>query len=245
MKVTLWLLLAMLWAQPGAAADLHIASAANFRSTLEQLLQDFPASNQEIAVSYASTGALYAQIRHGAPFDILLAADVATPARLASDGLAEAASRRTYARGQLALVYQPHLEALAKQGPLSILRQPQLTLAVANPHLAPYGRAAASVLEKLPSATRPQVITGTNILQAYQLWYSGGADAALIARSMAPENYLPIPAQWHEPIDQQVILLNGGNENALAARFLTYLASDRAQEIILADGYLDPGISDE
>ena len=245
MKVTIWLLLATLWALPGAAADLHIASAANFRSTLEQLLQDFPSSGQEIAVSYASTGALYAQIRHGAPFDILLAADVATPVRLASDGLAQAASRRTYARGQLALVYQPHLKALANQGPLSVLNQPQLTLAVANPRLAPYGRAAASVLARLPPATHPQLITGTNILQAYQLWYSGGADTALIARSMAPENYLPIPAQWHEPIDQQVILLNSGADNALAARFLTYLASSRAQQIILADGYLDPGITDE
>lgn len=245
MKVTLWLLLVALWALPGAAADLHLASAANFRSTLEQLLLDFPSSDQEIAVSYASTGALYAQIRHGAPFDILLAADTATPARLASEGLAQAETRRTYARGQLVLVYQPHLQPRTSEGPLSLLSNSQLTLAVANPLLAPYGRAAASVVARLAPETHPQLITGTNILQTYQLWYSGGADTALVARSMAPADYLPLPANWYEPIDQQVIMLNAGASKPLAASFLKYLASARARQIILADGYLDPGIADE
>ena len=191
-KSGLGILVFLLLSPAACGAALQVAVASNFRSTLEQLAPGFNREQAEdIKISSGSSGMLYAQIVHGAPFDVFLSADSSYPRRLEQDGLA--LHRRTYARGILVLVYQPELAELAQTGAAAILRRPGLSLAIANPRLAPYGIAAQQVLERLGSKPSP-LLRGANISQAYQMWRGGGADAALVARSQVLARILHQPS---------------------------------------------------
>jgi molybdenum ABC transporter molybdate-binding protein len=230
---------------PAAAESLHIGCAANFKPTLHDLLQDFdPAGTHNIRVSSASTGTLYAQAIHGAPYDIILAADELRPQRLEQEGHAVAGSRFTYAVGQLVLVYQVSLENRAASGLEQILRMNGLTLAIANPELAPYGKAAAMVLER-PDLYNPErsLLRASNVLQAYQMWFSGGADAALVARSLlgetARQDFLAVPNDWYTPLAQQAVLMQSAANKPLARELMVYLQSGRARDIITRHGYIE------
>ena len=99
------LLLALAVLGSGARADaLQVAVAANFSAAAKQIAAAFEHdTGHEVKLSFGATGTFYAQIEAGAPFDVLLAADQATPAKLAREGKALAATRRTYAVGKLVL----------------------------------------------------------------------------------------------------------------------------------------------
>ncbi len=223
---------------------LRIAVASNFASTLAVLVERYVADTDErIITSSGSTGALYTQIIHGAPFDLLLAADTLRPARLAEEGLGLGAPR-TYALGKLVLAYQPQFELTARQGHAALLSLPGLNLAVANPELAPYGRAARAVLARLPEAS-PRLITGANVGQAMQMWVSGGADAALVAASFQPARYLPIPVEWYPAIEQQGLVLATTPQRARASAFLDWLTGPGGREIVRSQGYRLPDSSDD
>jgi molybdate transport system substrate-binding protein len=218
-------LLLFLAANPVQADDtLRIAVAANFRHVLEQASDAFQEqTGQRVVLSSASTGVLYTQIKYGAPFDLYFAADRATPGKLAT------ASRSSfcYARGRLVLA--------GGSGGLEAMADPGLSLAIANPALAPYGSAALEVLEREEfQAGKPRkLLTGSNVIQAYQFWYSGGADLALVPRSLAPQG-TPIPADWHQPIEQHAIALRQG---AAVEAYLNWINSDTVQALIQNAGY--------
>jgi molybdate transport system substrate-binding protein len=230
-----------LLASPMVTAEvLHVASAANFKHSLQLLIRDFnPEDGHRITISSASTGTLYAQAIHGAPFDILLAADALRPEKLEQQGYAVKGSRITYAYGQLALVYQPGLAPAATAGLEHFLAQPGLSLAIANPDLAPYGIAAAEVLAR-PALrnTARTVLRASNVMQAYQMLFSGGADAALVARSLVESNFLPVPPTWHMELRQQAVLMQQAANKPLAREFMDYLQSAQAHAIIRQQGYL-------
>ena len=157
------------------ADDLRIGVASNFRSTLEQIATGFElAHNIEVEVSAASTGALFAQVKSGAPFDILFAADSIRPALLESEG--HTRLRRTYAYGQL-VFWTP-----GKPANETTLKQYKGTMAIANPRHAPYGKAATDTLE-LMQVKSGRVVYGTNIAQAFNFVRTGNAPAGLIALS--------------------------------------------------------------
>ena len=65
------------------AAQTQIAVAANFAAPMKRLVADFTRrAPHQVQVISGSTGKLFGQITHGAPFDVLLAADQATPKAL-------------------------------------------------------------------------------------------------------------------------------------------------------------------
>jgi molybdate transport system substrate-binding protein len=238
------LLLWLATVAPVTAGSLHIGCAANFKPALQELLREFDSAGaHSIRISSASTGTLYAQAIHGAPFDIVLAADKVRPQRLEQEGHAVAGSRFTYAVGQLVLVYQPSLSGLADSGLEELLRRPGLSLAIANPELAPYGRAAAAVLDR-PGLrdTERSLLRASNVLQAYQMWFSGGADAALVARSLVENDFLTVPATWYTALAQQAVLMQSAAGKPLARELMAYLRSERAQQIISRHGYLGVGL---
>jgi molybdate transport system substrate-binding protein len=224
MMRALLLLLLMCSAHAGASEILRVAVAANFRGTLEHINQRYQAqSGQEIRLSSASTGILASQLQHGAPFDLFFSADRAAPQQLLAAGIGRSAV--CYARGQLALV----------GGGLEALNNPQLTLAIANPVTAPYGRAAEDVLARTAfSAGKPrQLVRGTNVLQAYQFWRAGAADLALVARSLAPEGSA-VPHNWHRPLQQDMLVLR---QSAAISAYLQWLRSDTVRQMIIEAGY--------
>jgi len=227
------------------AAQARMAVAANFIE-VAQLLADQYAhhSGNQIEISAASTGKLYAQISHGAPFDIFLAADNTTPQRLVNEGRAVRSSLYDYATGRLVLWSRN--AALITDGESVLRRHAFHKFAIANPELAPYGAAAREVLRHVGrwDALKPHLVLGENVGQATQFVLSGNAEAGLLPRSLVMEaqrqvggSFWLVPASWHKPIIQSAALLNRGRDNPAATGFLIYLRSDAARRIIAAHGY--------
>lgn len=228
-----------------AASRVTIAVAANFAAPAEELARRFAAeTGQEVSVVSGSTGKHYAQIVNGAPFDLFLAADADSPRRLESEGLALSGSRFTYAVGRLVL--WSRLDGLVDAGG-EVLRFPAVRhLAIANPRLAPYGRAALEVLENLGVAEMwsDRLVLGENVAQAFQFVATGNAELGLVALAQVravqgarPQKYWLVPDSLHAPIEQQAIVLRDSEQ---ARAFLAYLASPRSRRLIRTHGYETP-----
>ncbi len=230
-------------AASAAADEALVAVAANFTRPSEDLAEAFEtATGHTIRIATGSTGALYAQIRQGAPYDVFLSADADRPARLVAEGLADPDTLRTYALGQLALV----AHGRADPSPLDKLRAGDFQrLALANADLAPYGRAAEQVIDRLGiTLDSRQRLRGQSVAQVLAIFSTGNADLAFIARSqlgaLDPVSASLIPDAWHDPIRQDAVLLTGGQDNAAARAWLAFLASETAADILDAYGYVVP-----
>ena len=230
---------------PVHAAEVSVAVAANFNAPMLKIAQAFEQETGHKAVlSFGSTGNLYAQIRHGAPFQILLAADATTPAEIEKEGLGLAGSRFTYAIGKLVLwSKQPGL--VDDKG--DILRRGTFQrLAVANPKLAPYGAAALETMTKLGvlKALQTKIVQGENIAQTYQFTATENAQLGFVALSqvmsegkIAQGSAWLVPAHLHAPIQQDALLLTPGAGNPAAKALMIFLRSDRVKTLIRTYGY--------
>ena len=233
--------IAALMPQSTAAQEtLRIGVASNFSPTLKALSKVYTVrTGVTVSISSASTGVLYNQVVYGAPFDLLLAADSERPAKLVAEQHALAASLTTYAIGNLVLAYRPDLP-LSDTGSIeALLAQPGLTLAVANPEFAPYGRAGIEVLKRFGPVEQRRLLA-VNAAQALQMLVAGGADLALVARAQRPQHGLAIPRDWYSPILQQAVILREAQRPELAQAFLAWLRSAEATAIIQQHGYTLP-----
>ena len=238
------------WALMLATADVHadeiqVAVAANFSAPMQRIAVEFERdTGHQARLAFGGTGKLYAQIKHGAPFQVLLSADDETPAKLEREGLTVPGRRFTYAVGRLVLWsaksgYVDDQGAVLKKGGFN-------KLALANPRLAPYGAAAVEVLTKLGllGAVQPRIVLGENIAQAWQFVATGNAELGFVALSqvmkdgrLSAGSAWVIPGTLHAPIRQDAVLLAKGQGRAGAEALLTYLKSDKAGAIIKGHGY--------
>lgn len=237
---------ALLVATAGAgAAEVIVAVAANFNAPMQKIASAFEADTGHKAVlTFGSTGAFYAQIRNGAPFQLLLSADDETPARLEQEGGAVAGSRFTYAIGRLVL-WSAQPGVVDDKG--EVLRRPgDGRIALANPKLAPYGAAAIEALTALGLLQRlqPRFVQGENIAQTYQFTATGNASLGFVALSqvmvdgaIARGSAWVLPAALHAPIRQDAVLLAKGRDNPAAVALATYLQGEKARAIIRSYGY--------
>jgi len=226
----------------GVADTLRIAVASNFVTTLETLAEPFERqSGHRVVVIPGSTGKLYAQIHNGAPFDLFLAADAARPARLEESGIAVHGSRRTYAIGRLVL--WSAVPGIETDGPAILEQRHFRHLAIANPRLAPYGRAAKETLEKLGlwEPLRGRLVRGENIAQAYRYARERIADIGLVALAQIKQDgqdgHWLVPATFHAPIEQQLVALN---RRPATTAFLRWLRRDDSRATIREHGYEVP-----
>ncbi|MBU1190146.1 MAG: molybdate ABC transporter substrate-binding protein [Gammaproteobacteria bacterium] len=247
------LLLPTLFGQPIRllADDIQVAVAANFSAPMELIATEFEkATSHRALLTFGSTGKFYTQIQHGAPFEILLAADARTPEKLVAEGAALADSRFTYAIGRLVL-WSLNPDLVDAQG--AILAEGGFKhLAIASPRLAPYGAAAIETLTRLGllEMVRSRFVQGENISQTYQFVASGNAELGFVAKSQVytagklnkGSGWL-VPAELHNPIRQDAVLLNRGKDNPAAASLMKYLTSDSARAVIEAYGYALPPVS--
>jgi len=230
----------------GTRADtIHAAVASNFQRTMKALAPIFEArTGHRLVISHGATGRLYAQIMNGAPHEVFLAADTERPVRLEKNGRAMPGTRFTYAVGRLMLCGS--VPALRTRG-FKVLKEGAFNrLAMANPRLAPYGRAAREVLDHLGllKTLRARIVRGENIGQTFHFVRSGAADLGLVALSQVlaltegeRPACAPVPETLHSPILQQAVLL----KDAPAARaFLAFLRSPEARTIIRDHGYALP-----
>ena len=235
-------------ALPGAAAaeEAVVAVAANFAEVAERLEELFEeGGGHTVTFVVGSTGKLYAQIAHGAPFDAFLAADRERPERLEREGLAVAGSRFTYAVGRLTL-WSREPGRVGTDGAATLTQGDFRLLAIANPDLAPYGEAARKTLQSLGlwEGVQAKVVRGQTVGQAHALVASGSAELGLVALSsvLSPRNEVPgsrwdVPAELHAPIRQDAVLLKRGAGNAAARGFLELLRSDPARPVLETYGY--------
>jgi len=232
-------------AQPLCADEATLAVAANFAPTMNRLAAEFEQdSGHKLRLAVGSSGKLYAQIKNGAPFHVLLSADQSTPARLVEDKLAIAESRCTYAVGAL-LLWSAKADFL-NDSPAALEAGTFNKLALANPKLAPYGAAAVEVLEKmqLKDRTQKKWVMGENIAQTYQFVSSGNAELGFVALSqvmnegkISAGSFWIVPKDLYQPIRQDMVLLNGGKNNLAAKAFAEFIRSAKAQTIITSYGY--------
>ncbi|MEY5099101.1 MAG: hypothetical protein RJA36_1820 [Pseudomonadota bacterium] len=227
------------------AGEVSVAVAANFSAPMQKIAQAFERETGHKAVlSFGATGNFYAQIRHGAPFQVLLAADDETPLKLEQEGLAVAGSRFSYAIGRLVLwSKQPGL--VDAQG--AVLRSGRFQrIALANPRLAPYGAAAQEALTRLGllAELRPRMVQGENIAQTYQFVASENAQLGFVALSqvlaegrIAQGSAWIVPAELHEPLRQDAVLLAPGREQPAALALLSFLKGEQARAVIRSFGY--------
>ena len=241
----LWrLCLAFLLPDLAWAAEAQVAVAANFTRVAEQLAARFEArSGHRLRISSASSGKLYAQIRHGAPYHLLLSADAGRPRRLVEAGLARPGNRRTYAIGRL-VFWSPRTPGDSNTCRERLLHLDRL--AIANPRTAPYGAAAVETLKALGrDPGNLQLVVGENIAQAYAFTASGAVEGGLVAAAQLQERdpagcRWPVPEDLHHPIEQQAVLLERGAGNPAAEDFFHFLFSGPARALIRAAGYRLP-----
>lgn len=230
--------------QVGWSGEVHVAVASNFLNPLKEIAAGYKqdTGNRLILIS-GSTGKLYAQARHGAPFDVLLAADSKRPALLEQEGVGVIGTRFTYAVGALVLW---SLEPGRVRGEKSLAQMNKGKLAIANPKTAPYGRAAQQALEGLGlwEKLQPLLVRGENIAQTLQFVATGNARLGFVAKSQMKDprfklkgSSWEVPVDMHEPILQQAILLKPGSTNASAKQFVRYLQGPVAKKIIENYGY--------
>jgi molybdate transport system substrate-binding protein len=227
------------------AGEVHVAVAANFAAPMARIAESFTAATGHVVkLSSGATGKFHSQIVAGAPFELLLAADDATPRRLVDEGHALGSSRFTYATGRLVL-WSATPGFVDVQG--AVLASGRFAhLAIANPKVAPYGRAAMEVLgaRGLADALAPKLVTGESVAQAFQFVATGNAELGFVALSQvqvpgkaSTGSAWVVPAAMHAPILQDAVLLKRGESNPAAVALLAYLKSAPARELIGAFGY--------
>ncbi len=231
---------------PARAEAIHVAVAANFAEPMKRIKAQFEKGSQHtVLTSVGATGTFYAQIKSGAPFQVLLSADDETPVRLEKEGHAVAGSRFTYAIGKLAL-WSAREGVVDARG--EVLRRGGFEhIALANPRLAPYGTAAVETMKALGvyDPLSRKIVQGENIAQTFQFISTGNTLLGFIALSQItsedgkrkPGSVWIVPETLYAPIRQDAVLLDKGRSSAASRALLTYLKSPEAQRIILAYGY--------
>ncbi|MBA1321341.1 molybdate ABC transporter substrate-binding protein [Pseudomonas plecoglossicida] len=227
------------------ADEVQVAVAANFTAPIQAIAKDFEKdTGHKLVASFGATGQFYAQINNGAPFEVFLAADDSTPAKLEQEKQTVEGSRFTYAIGTLAL-WSAKPGYVDAQGEV-LKKNDYKHLSIANPKTAPYGLAATQVLAKLnlTEATKGKLVEGQNITQAFQFVSTGNAELGFVALSQIykdgkVENGSAwiVPSSLHDPIRQDAVILNKGKDNPAAKAFIDYLKGPKATAVIKSYGY--------
>ena len=231
---------------PVTAEEIRVAVAANFHTTLHEIVKIFKQNTDHtILISRGSSGKFYAQIKHGAPFDVFFSADVLRPFLLEEEGLSVIGSRFTYAVGRLTL-WSPDPIMLNNNGPQVLSNKGFKHLAMANPKTAPYGTAALQTLKALGlwNLLKDRIVQGENIGQTFHFVFSNNAPLGFVARSQVLNPTIngmgsrwDVPKNLHEPLRQQAVLLIHGQHNQAATAFLDYAKGPEARNIIKQSGY--------
>ena len=241
--LTLAAALALSWS---AHADtVQVAVAANFTAPARALAEVFArTTGHEARLSFGATGAFYTQIKNGAPFDVLLAADDERPARLEKEGDTVAGSRFTYATGQLVL-WSAKPGLVDDEG--AVLKHGQFgKIAIANPKNAPYGAAAVEAMNKLGLAAtlQPKLVTGESIGQTFNFIATGNAELGFVALAQVLEggklksgSMWVVPAQYHAPIIQDAVILKRAASNPAAKAWMELLKTPQSKALIRSYGY--------
>jgi molybdate transport system substrate-binding protein len=234
-----------------AAGEPYVAAAADLKFALDEIALAFTRDTGfKLRLSFGSSGNFARQIAQGAPFQMFFSADERYALQLHESGHAPDRGA-LYAVGRIAL-YAPTGSALEPDPELKNLSTAIdagriRRFAIANPEHAPYGRAAQEALEHagLWSGLEGRLLLGENAAQAAQFASSASADGGIVPLSLALAPALAgagrhalIPASWHQPLRQRVVLLNGAGPTA--RRFYDYVQQPGARALLARYGFESP-----
>ena len=229
-----------------AAEELRVAVASNFLATLKEIITNFETdTGHTVVVSAGSSGKLYAQIKHGAPFELFFSADVTRPRLLEEEGLAVKGSRFVYAVGRLTL-WSPDSNLVNGDGQTVLSRGRFQHLAIAHPKTAPYGMAAEQTLTKLGlwESLKDRIVQGENIGQTFQFVFSKNAELGFVALSQVLDPKIngsgsrwDVPTSFHDPLEQEAVLLMTGQNHTAAKAFVEYVRGEKSRSTIERFGY--------
>lgn len=241
------------------AETVTVAAASSLQFAMPELVERFEAEHDDqVRVTFGASGNLLRQIQQGAPFEVFLSADEARARTLEDEGVSDGEGR-TYALGRLVWLQSKDRPLPNEDDPLQAVRQAiadsssgdsRLRIALANPEHAPYGLAAREVLEQadLWQDSEALRIVGENVAQAAQFSLSAESIGGFSAYSLvsAPElegraTWRLIPEQWHHPLVQRMVLVDGAGDGARA--FFDFMQSPEAEEVLTRFGFSVPDAS--
>jgi len=247
--------LALAGAAPVRAQDVPVvAAAADLQFALSEVAKAFTKeTKREVKLTFGSSGNFFRQIQQGGPFQLFLSADEQFVIDLAAKGLT-VGDGTLYARGRIVII-APHGSPLKVDGELAGLKAALAEgrikkFAIANPEHAPYGRRAEEALRHIGvwDAINDKLVFGENVAQAAQFATSGAAQGGIIAYSLALSpnvaklgSYALIPEEWHQPLNQRMVLLKGAGETARS--FYEFMRGPSARAIMRRYGFVLPGES--
>lgn len=226
---------------------LRVAAAADLARTLPEIGTSFERTHgRRVEVTFGASGMLAKQLAQGAPFDVFLSADAAFVDDAVKSGACIADTKRTYARGHLALWTKD--EALRPNDVRDLVDAKYKKIAIANPEHAPYGRAAKQALTSAGvwSTVAPRVVYGENVGQTLAFAQTGNAEVAIVAQSLVadePAHVRAIEPALHDPLEQSLIVCQGGangGDRVSARAFADFMGAAQAQAILMAHGFSAP-----
>lgn len=243
-----YLALSFLIVMPARAGEVHVAVTADLAEPMQRIAALFiQQSGHTVQQTRGASGKLYAQIKKGAPFDVLLSADEEIPRQLMQDELAVGGTRFVYAIGRLVLwSVQPDL--VDDKGAV-LNKAAYEKLAMPNPRYSPYGTAAKETLTKLTmwNAMQRKLDKRDDVTEAYKLATTERAELAFIALSQVMRDgkvntgsWWLVPETMHNPIRQSAVLLSGAQDVQAARDFLAFLKSEKARAVMRGYGYTFP-----
>jgi molybdate transport system substrate-binding protein len=240
-------ILSMLGFAAGSALadEVQVAVAANFTAPMKQIAAEFEKdTGHKAQLIFGATGRFYAQIKSGAPYEVLLGADSETETKLINEGNAVPGSQFTYAIGKLVL-WSAKPGVVDDKG--AVLKSAHIThVAYCNPALAPYGAAAVEAMKSLGvfAPLQPKLVQGESIAQAYQFVVSGNAEIGFVALSQVyKDGNIPdgsawvVPTNLYSQIRQDAVILEKGKGHTAAIELIKYLKSGKAKAVIRSYGY--------
>lgn len=240
------------WSQTTVAqsATITVAAASDLQGVLPEIAARFEReSGVKSRLTFGSSGTFFAQIQNGAPFDLLLSADIDYPRRLEQAGLTAPGTLYQYAIGQIVLWTATRNQALVVGGLPGLTSANVRRIAIANPEHAPYGRAAVAALKSagIYEQVRAKLVLGENISQAAQFVQSGNADVGIVARSIvsiprvAAEGVaIDIPSTSYPPIEQGAVVIKAAKNQDAARRFLAFLRTPAPIVLLRRFGFTPP-----
>lgn len=246
-KTCFWILLTLsVFSAFLPAQELHVAAASDLTAALPSIVEQFENETHcKVIVSFGSSGNFYQQLQNGAPFDVFLSADIQYPEKLQAQGLTLTGTHTEYASGKIVL-WTRKSKLDITPGLKSLTADSISKVAIANPRHAPYGNAAEAALkhEGIFEELRPKLVLGENVSQAALFAQSGNADAGIIPLALALNptmknagKFVEIPASDYPPIRQAAVVMKRSKTPELAARFVKFLSSERARQVLQQFGF--------
>lgn len=243
-----WCVLLLVLSAQAFGGEVRVAVASNFTAPMARIVPLFEqATGHTAKISFGSTGKFYAQIRNGAPYDVLLAADESTPKRMVQQGFAVGETRFVYAVGRLVL-WSVQPELVDDKGKV-LNTAAFVKLAIANPLYSPYGTATKETLAELTmwNAMQRRLDKRDDVTEAYQLAATERAELAFIALSQVMQDgqvsrgsWWLVPETMHNPIRQSAVLLSGAQDVPAAMDFLAFMKRDKVRAVLRGYGYTIP-----